>query len=63
MATDFYDSFQSFQNQLFELADKEFGIETIKGNELFQRTSDAAFDVYKKYSEARVITSNEKDST
>lgn len=54
----FYDKFQSFQNQLAELSDKEFGIETVEGNELFQRTSDAAFDVYKKYSET---LSNEKD--
>lgn len=43
-----YDKYQKLQSDLAILVDKHFELETVKGNELFQRMSDAAFDVLLK---------------
>lgn len=48
-----YKKFQRFQNHLvksFIDTGLEFEIDTVFGNELFQRCADAAFKVYEKYS-------------
>ena len=50
-----YKKFQNFQNQLFIFVDSEVHADTVFGNELLQRMSDAAFEVYKKHSKTEVI--------
>ena len=44
-----YKSFQDFQLKLLKLVDQEFPIEGVLGNELFQRLSNEAFEVFEKY--------------
>ena len=46
-----YKKFQEAQNILFNAADSIEPIETVKGNELFQRISDACFEFYQKHHE------------
>jgi hypothetical protein len=40
-----YAEFQKIQCALFDLVDAVCPIETVEGNEIFQRLSDAAFSV------------------
>jgi len=43
-----YEEYQKLQSDLAILVDKHFELETVKGNELFQRLSDIAFDILLK---------------